>query len=134
MRFWGAVSISKEAILMQVVAVIDDDPSMRTSVSRVLQASGYSCETYSSAEEYLDGLAASQANSVLIDIHMGGLSGIELCKRLRASGRFLNVILMTGIDIESNEAKAINAGCSAYLHKPFSTRSLIDAIEKQAPA
>jgi AmiR/NasT family two-component response regulator len=37
---------------------------------------------------------------------------------------------MTGIDIEANEAKAINAGCSAYLHKPFSARSLIEAIEK----
>jgi FixJ family two-component response regulator len=119
---------------MQVVAVIDDDPSMRTSVMRVLRASGYICETYESAEEYLDRLAASKADSVLIDIHLGGLSGIELCKRLTASGRFLNVILMTGIDIEANEAKAIDAGCSAYLHKPFSTRSLIDAIEKRVPA
>jgi CheY-like chemotaxis protein len=39
---------------------------------------------------------------------------------------------MTGIDIEANEAKAFKAGCNAYLHKPFSTRSLIDAIEKRA--
>jgi|BarGraNGADG00212_1021973.scaffolds.fasta_scaffold08228_3 FixJ family two-component response regulator len=117
---------------MQIVAVIDDDIGMRTSVTRVLQASKYICETYSSAEEYLDGLAASKANSVLIDIHMDGLSGIELCTRLKASGRFLNVILMTGIDIEANEAKAFKAGCNAYLHKPFSTRSLIDAIEKRA--
>jgi FixJ family two-component response regulator len=119
---------------MQVVAVIEDDPSMRTSVTRVLQASGYICETYSSAEEYLDGLDTSKANSVLIDIHMDGLSGIELCKRLTASGRFLNVILMTGIDIEANEAKAFSAGCNAYLHKPFSSRSLIDAIEKRVSA
>jgi DNA-binding response OmpR family regulator len=115
---------------MQVVAVIDDDPSMRTSVTRVLHASGYLCETYGSAEEFLEGLAATKADSALIDIHLGGLSGIELCKRLTASGRFHNVILMTGIDIEANEAKAINAGCSAYLHKPFSARSLIKAIEK----
>jgi CheY-like chemotaxis protein len=71
---------------------------------------------------------------VLIDIHMDGLSGIELCKRLTASGRFLNVILMTGIVIEANEAKAFSAGCNAYLHKPFSTRSLIDAIEKRVSA
>ena len=119
---------------MKVVAVIDDDPSMRTSVMRVLRASGYICETYESAEEFLEGLAASKANSALIDIHLGGLSGLDLCKQLTASGRFQNVILMTGIDIEANEAKAIDAGCSAYLQKPFSTRSLIDAIEKQSPA
>jgi len=116
---------------MKVVAVVEDDPSMRTSVARVLHASGYACETYESAEEYLDRLAASKANSVLIDIHLGGLSGIELCKRLTESSRVLNVILMTGIDIEANEEKAIKAGCSAYLHKPFSAHSLIDAIEKQ---
>jgi FixJ family two-component response regulator len=124
------ISISKAENFMQVVAVIDDDPSMRTSVTRVLHASGYLCETYGSAEEFLEGLAATKADSALIDIHLGGLSGIELCKRLTASGRFHNVILMTGIDIEANEAKAINAGCSAYLHKPFSARSLIDAIKK----
>jgi FixJ family two-component response regulator len=116
---------------VKVVAVIEDDPSMRTSVARALHASGYICETYESAEDYLDRLAASEANSVLIDIHLSGLSGIELCKRLTESGRVLNVILMTGIDIEANEEKAIKAGSSAYLHKPFSTRSLIDAIEKQ---
>ena len=118
---------------MKVVAVIDDDPSMRTSVMRVLRTSGYICETYELAEEFLEGLAASKANSALIDIHLGGLSGLDLCKQLAASGRFQNVILMTGIDIEANEAKAIDAGCSAYLQKPFSARSLIDAIEKQSP-
>ena len=86
---------------MKVVAVIDDDPSMRTSVMRVLRASGYICETYKSAEEFLERLAASKANSALIDIHLGGLSGLDLCKQLAASGRFQNVILMTGIDIEA---------------------------------
>jgi CheY-like chemotaxis protein len=50
------------------------------------------------------------------------------------SGRFIIVILMTGIDIEANQARAIKANCSAYLPNPFSTRSLISAIEKQTPA
>ena len=117
---------------MQVVAVIDDDPSMRTSVARLLSACGYICETYESAEEFLEQLAASKADSALIDIHLAGLSGIELCKRLTALGRFRNVILMTGIDIQANEEKAIKAGARAYLQKPFSTRSLISAIERQA--
>ena len=70
---------------------------------------------------------------MLVDINLGsGLSGIELCKRLRASGRALNVIMMTGVDIRHNEKNAIEAGCNAYLHKPFSPHTLINAIEKRA--
>ena len=117
----------------RVVAVIDDDPSMRTSLARLLRAKGYACETCASAEEFLDGFTTSQANCVLVDINLGsGLSGIELCKRLKASGRSLNVIVMTGVDIQQNKKEAIEAGCNAYLHKPFSPHTLIDAIEKRA--
>jgi FixJ family two-component response regulator len=117
----------------RVVAVIDDDPSMRISMARLLRAKGYACETCASAEEFLDGFTTSQANCVLVDINLGdGLSGIELCKRLKASGRSLNVIVMTGVDIQQNKKEAIEAGCNAYLHKPFSSHTLIDAIEKRA--
>jgi FixJ family two-component response regulator len=117
----------------RVVAVIDDDHSMRTSLARLLRAKGYVCEICASAEEFLDGFTTSQANCVLVDINLGdGLSGIELCKRLKASGRSLNVIVMTGVDIQLNMKEAIEAGCNAYLHKPFSPHTLIDAIETRA--
>ena len=117
----------------RVVAVIDDDHSIRTSLTRLLRAHGYACETCASAEEFLNGFATSKANSLLIDIDLGsGLSGIELCKRLRQLGRSLNIVMMTGVDILQNKKKAIEAGCNAYLHKPFSSHTLIDAIEKRA--
>jgi len=116
-----------------VVAIIEDDPSLRTSLTRLLRAHGYACETCDSAEKFLVGFATSQANCVLTDINLGsGLSGIELCKYLKASGRSLNVIVMTGVDIQHNKKEAIKAGCNAYLHKPFSSHALIDAIEKRA--
>ena len=116
-----------------IVAVIEDDPSLRTSLTRLLRAHGYACETWNSAEEYLDGFTTSQANCVLVDINLGsGLSGIELCKRLKASGRSLNVIVMTGVDGQKNKKEAIEAGCNTYLHKPFSPQTLIDAVEMRA--
>ena len=116
----------------RAVAIIEDDPSLRTSLARLLRAHGYACETWNSAEEFLDGFTTSQANCVLIDINLGsGLSGIELCKRLKALGQSLNVIVMTGVDIQQNEKEAMIAGANAYLHKPFSPHSLIDAIEKR---
>jgi len=116
-----------------VVAVIDDDPRLRASLARLLRVKGYICETWGSAEEFLGAFAASMANCLLIDINLGsGLSGIELCKRLKASRRSLNIIVMTAIDVQQSEKEAIKAGCNAYLHKPFSPQSLIDAIEKLA--
>ena len=117
----------------RAVAIIEDDPSLRTSLARLLRAHGYVCEICGSAEEFLKGFATSKANCVLVDINLGnGLSGIELCKRLKASGRSLNVIIMTGVDIQQNKKEAIDAGCNAYLHKPFSPHTLINAIEKRA--
>ena len=117
----------------RVVAVIDDDLSVRASLARLLRAKGYDCETFGSAEEFLNGFTASSVNCVLIDIHLGsGMSGIELCRQLTELGRSINVILMTGVDIKQNEIKAIEAGCDAYLHKPFSPYSLISAIERRA--
>jgi FixJ family two-component response regulator len=128
-----APTLCRYPMSKQVVAVIDDDPSMRKSLTRLLRAHGYDCETWNSAEEFLDGFATSQANCLLIDINLGpGLSGIELCKRLKALGRFLNVIIMTGVDIQQNNKEAIKAGCNAYLHKPFSSKALIDAVEMRA--
>ena len=116
-----------------IVAVIEDDPSLRTSLARLLRAKGYVCETCASAEEFLDGFTSSKANCMLVDINLGsGLSGIELCKRLKALGQSLNVIVMTGVDIQQNEKAAMLAGANAYLHKPFSPHTLIDAIEKRA--
>jgi DNA-binding response OmpR family regulator len=68
-----------------VVAVIEDDPSLRTSLARLLRAKGYACETCGAAEEFLDHFVSSRASCVLIDINFGsGLSGIALCKRLKA--------------------------------------------------
>jgi FixJ family two-component response regulator len=117
----------------RVVAIIDDDPSMRTSLARLLRAHGFNCEIYASAEEFLDSFSISKANCALIDVNLGdGLSGIELCERLRKSGRSLNLVVMTGVDIQQNKKKAIEAGCDAYLHKPFARHALIDAIEKRA--
>jgi FixJ family two-component response regulator len=116
-----------------VVAVIEDDAGLRISLARLLRAHGYICDPYGSAEEFLDGFAISKANCVLIDINLGsGMSGIKLCKLLRASSRSLNIVVMTGVDIQHNKKLAISAGCNAYLPKPFSSHVLIDAIEKRA--
>ena len=114
----------------RVVALIDDDLSVQISLARLLRTWGYDCEICGSAEEFLNGFAASKANCLLIDINLGsGRSGIELCKHLREQGCSFNVILMTGVPTQQTEKKALEAGCNAFLGKPFSPHALIDAIE-----
>jgi two-component system, LuxR family, response regulator FixJ len=115
----------------RVVVVIDDDPSVRTSLARLLRVKGFTCKTFSTAEEFLNHFATCNVGCIIIDINLGrGLSGIELCERLRKSDRRLNIVLMTGVSSQQNEKKAMEAGCDAFLAKPFSPHALLDVIDK----
>jgi FixJ family two-component response regulator len=82
------------------------------------------------AEALLNSDAAVTANPMLLDIHLGGISGIELRRRLLASGSDCPVIFMTAIDDDATRKEAMNAGCVAYLKKPFAPNLLLDALEK----
>jgi FixJ family two-component response regulator len=117
----------------KIVAVVDDDPSMLRSTEDLLDAHGFATAVFPSAEEFLARGAAAQVDCLLLDIHLGGLSGIELRHQLEASGSTLPVIFMTGLDDEAMRQQALKAGCVACLRKPFPARQLIDAIQKAVP-
>lgn len=108
--------------------MIDDDPSMLRSVERLLNANGFVTEGYSSAEAFLNHAQTSVLRCIVLDIHLGGMSGIELWYRLKHAGINLPVIFITAVDDETLEREALNAGCIAYLHKPFPAESLVAAI------
>ena len=116
----------------QVIAIVDDDPAMLRGVERLLHALGYSTQIFSSAEAFLGSADARTATCVVLDIHLGGISGIELRRQLSASGCELPVIFITAVDDAATQKQAIEAGCIAYLLKPFSARDLTDAIAKAA--
>jgi FixJ family two-component response regulator len=80
----------------------------------------------------VDRLLARMHACLLLDIHLGGISGIELQHRLAASGSKCPVIFMTASDDEATLNEAVNAGCIAYLRKPFARHVLLDAIAKAA--
>jgi FixJ family two-component response regulator len=103
---------------------------MRRSVERLLNAHGFATEGYSSAESFLDRDDAGEIGCVVLDIHLGGMSGIELQRRLEDIAPKLPVIFMTAVDDASLELEAMHAGCVAYLHKPFPAALLIGATIK----
>jgi CheY-like chemotaxis protein len=117
---------------IRVVAIVDDDPSMLTGVGRLLNAHGFVTEAYASAEAFLGRKTVDEASCLVLDIHLGGMSGIELRRQLAATGSMLPVIFMTAVHSDVVEREAIEAGCVAYLRKPFPSRQLIDAIRKVA--
>ena len=113
---------------MHTVAVVEDDPSMLQGLNRLLSAHGFRVQTFTSAELFIDGIAKCEAECLILDVHLGGISGIDLKRQLTASGSNLPVIFMTAIDTESTRQEAFDAGCIAYLMKPFLAKLLIDAI------
>jgi FixJ family two-component response regulator len=115
------------------VAVVDDDPSLLKAAADLLDARGFSASLFTSAEEFLDSGETGQVDCLLLDIHLGGMSGIELRQQLSASRPDLPVIFMTALDDEAIRGQALRAGCIACLRKPFSAHELIDAIGRAVP-
>ena len=116
-----------------IVAVVDDDLSMLSATKDLLEARGFSTRLFVSAEEFLACGAATEVDCLLLDIHLGGMSGIELRRQLEVSASTLPVIFMTALDDEDTRVHAQKAGCVAFLRKPYSARQLADAIEKAVP-
>jgi FixJ family two-component response regulator len=116
----------------RMVLVVDDDPSMLRSVTRLLEVHGFATKAFSSAEAVLEMGVPGAATCLLLDINLGGISGIELYRQLSEAGSKLPIIFMTAIDDDAIERVAMEAGCVAYLRKPFPASQLLDAIEKAA--
>ena len=112
----------------QTVAVVEDDPGMRRCVERALNLHGFEAEIFPSAEAFLGRDPDSRVACLVLDIHLPGMSGLELRRRLTAAGSTLPVIFITAVDHDAVETAAIQAGCAAYLHKPFSAELLITAV------
>ena len=110
--------------------VVDDNAGFLKGVARLLVHNGIESRTFASAEALLENGSARTATCLLLDIHLGGISGIELQRRLAASGSKCPVIFMTANDDEATRNEAVDAGCIAYLRKPFARHVLLDAIGK----
>ena len=113
-----------------MIAVIDDDESFRIALVESLRSLGYGAQGFASAEEFVTWEGDASCDCVITDIHMPGMSGLELARLLITRPRRLPVVLVTArsdahIDIH---AAATHAIC--LLRKPFKTDALIDCLDK----
>ena len=109
------------------IAVIDDDASVRRSVSRLLRAAGFDVFAFESAEEFRNG-PATLFSCLVLDVQLGGQSGIDLYERLEQCRRILPVVFITSHEEYLATASAVPR--RAWLRKPFEARDLIDAIRR----
>lgn len=112
------------------VIVVDDDASVRRSLARLLKSFGFRTETFASAREFLERDPIVGPACLLVDVRMPELSGFDLFERLRASGRSVPVIFITGHGDIPMAVRAIKAGAADFLAKPFDERTLVNAVEQ----
>lgn len=115
-----------------VVAVVENDPGMLKALGRLLRAAGYLAQLYASAELYLQRDDQSDISCLILDIDLGGLSGIELQQMLVGAGKAPPIVFVTSQIDGSFEAAAQRLGCLAYLRKPFASQDLLAALQRAA--
>jgi len=112
-----------------VIAIVDDDTSVREGTMDLVKAMGFIAEAFSCAEEFFENPKRLHSTSCLIaDVRMPGMTGLELHNRLVRSGNVIPTILITAFPNDRDQMRAVRAGVSNYLTKPFNEVDLLDCI------
>jgi FixJ family two-component response regulator len=111
-----------------LVSIVDDDPSVRRALHRLVEAACYTVETFASAEEFLDSMRWDRSACLILDVHLNGMNGLELKVRLAAMSSPIPVIFMTAHDDAETRERIDRSGAASYLVKPFGRVALLGAI------
>ena len=113
-----------------LVCVVDDDALIRESLSDLLHAAGYQAACFESTESFLASEHRGGCGCVVTDIHMTGLTGVDLVRRISTSPHPPKVILITGHAEESWRERALYCGADGFLRKPIESKTLLDLVER----
>jgi FixJ family two-component response regulator len=116
----------------RLIHIVDDDAAVRDSLRALLESSGMSVRDYDSAHDFLERGATSPDGCVLLDVHMPGMSGLELLDILRSRRFGLPVIVITGRSDSALRVRATEAGACAVFDKPVDEDDLLGAIAATA--
>jgi FixJ family two-component response regulator len=112
-----------------LISIVDDDQVVRESIADLIEALGYAAITFASAEEFLESAQIDGTACLITDLQMPGVDGLELQRRLAATGYTTPIIFITAFPKERARDSALQAGAVAFLVKPFEEASLINSIE-----
>jgi FixJ family two-component response regulator len=114
---------------LPLVAIVDDDASVRVTTDSLLRSLGYTVHTFASAEEFLQSDRLNDVSCVITDVQMPGMSGVELQDHLRTQEYRVPFIFFTAFPDEKVRARALAAGAICYLTKPFDVEILVQGLQ-----
>jgi FixJ family two-component response regulator len=114
-----------------LIAVVDDEESIRKALERLVRAAGLSAKTFPDGGEFLHFLQTVRPDCVVLDLHMPGANGFVVLEQMAKAGFSLPVIVITGDESEETQARVMQSGVKFCLQKPVDGQLLLDAI---APA
>jgi DNA-binding response OmpR family regulator len=106
------------------VLIVDDDPTLRRSLARALRLAGFRTDVAEGGRDALSRIAAARPDVVVLDVSMPDLSGTEVCRRLRADGNEVPIVMLSALDQAEDRIGGLQAGADDYLVKPFVTAEL----------
>jgi FixJ family two-component response regulator len=113
-----------------VIAVVDDDPSVRKGLERLIRSLGWKAETFASAQEFLNQPWNEAPSCLVLDLQLPDLSGLDLQKRMVDAGLETPIVFLTGHGNIPTSVKAMKAGAVEFLTKPVDEQDLLRAIQE----
>lgn len=111
-----------------LIAVVDDESSVRVMLRRVLRLAKYEVQVFENGQAFLDAIASHRPSCAVIDVHMDGLSGLDVSQRIQSAGMHMPIVLITASDDPAIDLAAVQVGAQCLLRKPFSSEALLAAI------
>jgi len=112
------------------VFVVDDDPSVRKSLTRLIESAGYTVEAFASARDFLKAATAGGPCCLVLDVRMPGMTGLDLQRTLAQAVHRIPIVFVTGQGDIPMTVTAMKAGAVDFLTKPFAARDLLDAVHR----
>ena len=113
----------------QVISIIDDDGSVRAATANLVRSLGYVVHTFASAGDFLRSSDLHDTSCVITDVRMPVMSGLDLQAHLLAKGHALPFIFVTAFSVESDRDRALKAGATCFLSKPFDGETLVECLK-----
>ncbi len=113
-----------------VVMIVDDDDSVRRAARRLIKSYGLAVDTFASADEFMASGRLNETGCLVLDVHMPGLSGLELQSHLIAARVDIPIVVITAFANDAARAQALEAGAYCYLVKPFEEDDLLNCIHR----
>ena len=113
-----------------LVAIVDDDASVRTSTRRLIRSFGYRAEAFASGEDFLGSPEAARADCLVLDVRMPDVDGLEVQRRITARHLHIPILFMSGRASDDEERRARSAGAVDFLRKPIATTTLLRVLRK----